>query len=993
MIEKEQFELLNKPINSINNIDLTAILNRQNKDNNFDRDWKVFCFEFDSFSYLTSQLNDIDNCNFINANIPSHISFLNLDKPQYVNYQYPWEGLENLVCENFDKLPNKNKCAVYKKKFLISKIDDAKDYIFSLTGFESAAYIYLNGKFVGFTNNNFTCTSFKLNDYLKNGENILHVLVFKYSFASWYTDQDMWRFWGINRKICFDVLPKTRIKSLINNSILQDDFKTGLISLDVVLNDKSRCDIKFSLFDNDRNILERVYSNIDVNLKIEDILENCKQWSPEQPNLYKAVIQMISNGEVIDEVLLKIGFRNIKIVDNVLMLNGKKLVLYGVNRHEFTPDKGRVINFEQTYNDILIMKQHNINALRCSHYPNNTFLYDICDELGIIVMDEAPIETHGLWASNKDERYILPGSNEKFREFTVNRGTSMVNQNRNHPCILFWSLGNEAYDGENLRQLSFNIKKLDKTRLVHYENIHRKEYESISDVKSTMYTTPMKLKKYLNKHKNKPYLLCEYAHSMGNSTGNLDEYLSLVKRFKHFSLGFIWDFVDQTIVIDNKHFIGGDFYDYPNDSNFCANGLLLSDRTITGKIKEVKYQYSPIKITFNDQGFELENNFQFFSTKDLVFKYEEYCEDKITFKKEFKLDIKPNSKISVKIEKHDFSFRKILVMYDKDIYCFKKGDLLTFEQELKESEFKYQLDNIEKNENNNYEIFRSNSHLTIKVKNITYVFNTFSNENNGLTAIKIDDTFVLQKTILPTLFRPIIDNDMLVEKYFQSYYLASSVYPMYNPYIKPCKVIKKDDKVIVSFKYYMQTGLFFKKFSMNFTIFKNGQLKIDFSYKKPRLFFKMPLVGIRIPIKSEYKQFKYRALGPFDNYVDRCCGSIFDEYESSCDKQYVNYSKPQECGNHEKTKYVKLQIENYEVCFQSIDKSFSFKYLPYDEFKVNFAHNFSELNEDEYNYLTICAFNKGVGGDDSWGSKTHKKYLAKNRRYRCSFLINIAKKH
>ena len=177
MIEKEQFELLNKPINSINDIELTATLNRSNKDNNFDSDWKVFCFEFDSFSNLTSQLNDIDNCNFINANIPSHISFLNLDKPQYVNYQYPWEGLENLVCENFDKLPNKNKCAVYKKKFVISKVDNAKDYIFSLTGFESAAYIYLNGKFVGFTNNNFTCTAFKLNDYLKNGENILNVLV------------------------------------------------------------------------------------------------------------------------------------------------------------------------------------------------------------------------------------------------------------------------------------------------------------------------------------------------------------------------------------------------------------------------------------------------------------------------------------------------------------------------------------------------------------------------------------------------------------------------------------------------------------------------------------------------------------------------------------------------------------------------------------------------------------------------------------------------
>ena len=997
MIKDLDLSLLSKPINNVNALKYTAYIERDYEKTLFNDNWKMYFVAAPEVENVVTIINALDDENFSEVTLPNHLEFLGCGNPQYCNYQYPWEGLEDL---KVGQLPKINPLAVFIKDFDIDHIEADKDYIFSTNGFESAIYIYVNDQFVGYSTDNFTKTSFLLNNYLVEGKNRITLLVFKYSFATYYTDQDMWRLSGINRDLQFEIISKKRVTNLKNLSFLINNNKDAMASFYFEASNFDNHDsLGIKLISPDNNIIINEQLNkddIDVNKRfhLNSNIKNCILWSDETPNLYKLELTYYSNNEITDTFTVNVGFRNIVIEDSILKLNGRRLIIKGVNRHGFSATKGRVMTREEIEEDIKLIKKNNFNAIRCSHYPNNHYFYDLCDKYGLLVCDEAAIETHGLWMFNKNNHMVLPGSDNYYKDFTVNRGKAMYYQNRLHPSIIMWSLGNESSSGNNLLALSEFLHKNDITRIIHYESIHSKEYENLSDVSSTMYTLPNFLERKIKKNREKCHILCEYSHGMGNSLGNLDEYVSLTEKYENFALGFIWDFVDQVITIDNKDYVGGDFYEFPHDSNFCADGLVLKDRTVTSKLLIVKYYYSPIKVKINDDNsFTITNNYKFKTTEKLKFVYRLFLESKEIKTQEFNDVIEPGENKTYKFDEFDKNligiYEQVDVIYKEDDGIFEKGQIMLSEQKFFTKTFQ-NLKSLSSISESNFKIFETTSHLTVQLDDLRLVFNIRNSFSNGLSAIVTKDkNFYLQDTVLPTLFRPTTDNDQLLYKYLQSFYFSASKYPCYIPILQRYKIKKEDNQVSITLKYRMLTGIFFKKFKVTYTLDKFKNIKVSFSYRKPLLLPSMPLVGLRFPIKAEYSKFSYEALGPYDNYIDRDKGVLFGQYDSDANSEFVNYSKPQECGNHEKARNVSIKTDGGILEFLSESSPFSFKYLPYDEFEIENARSKKNLTHGKWNYLTICAFNKGVGGDNSWGAPVHRKYRGKYKKYKLSFIIKV----
>ena len=948
--------------------------------------WKfVLCDEFDDF-YLNENF-DISGCNEIK--VPSHIELNGYDKPQYTNVMYPWEGKENVA---IGEVPKNNNIGIYFKEFYINLED--KDYFIEFEGFEGALYLYVNGKYVGYSTKNYTTSTFSLNNFLKDGKNRITVVLYKYSFISWYCDQDMWTFFGIHRNVNLLVRNKLHIVEIKNTSVLQDNLIDGTVRMEVEISNfvhflKLECIFKLK----DSVIRKRLYDVKDKNLIIDFDVKDVYSWSDETPTLYTIELVLIHDDIQCETVSFDFGFKKVEIKDGTIYLNGKRLLIKGVNRHEFDARYGRAIPNSSIDEDLINIKNHNFNAIRTCHYPNSNYFYKKCDELGILVMDEAAIETHGTWMHlnlKEDQQFnTLPGSDEKYKAVTVERGLSMYERDKNHTCIFSWSLGNESYVGKNLEALYLSLKEKDNSRFIHYEGCYNsKEFSNISDVYSRMYAKPNEIKAFLRKNHKKPYVLCEFAHSMGNSTGNFDEYIKLFDEFKNFNGGFIWDYMDQGLLVDNKYCFGGDFDDYPNDNNFCANGLVLSSKENTSKITTVKYFYQSLKFDIYMDKVDITNNFRFIDTSNIKFKYELFKDEECIEHKDFVVTIFPDETHSYYYKKPHFEKNR---RYMIRISAFnEKGVEIAFEEKF----FKSSMDKVfyqkSTRSGEKLEVYKSLNHITVENENIQVIFNGVGVNNGGLEAINYKGENYLNHVVLPTLFRATIDNEAIFGKYFNSFYLGASKYPLYNPFLGGIKVVSENkDKVIVDVGYNMITGLSFNRFKIRYTIYNSGEIKVKFSYRTPPFLSKPPLIGLRFELDSKADSFSYVGLGAGDNYIDRYKGNKYGRYFSKASKEFVPYSIPQECGNHEFTKEINIKIGEKYLSFFALDKTFSFKYLPYNEFELENAERLEDLPKSKANYLTIHAINKGVGGDDSWGAPIHKKYRVKHKKYTQSFMILI----
>ena len=570
---------------------------------------------------------DFDTTGFESIQVPGHMELAGYDRIHYINTMYPWEGhlyrrpawsLPEAGGEAMEGQFSKaeyNPVGSYIREFVLDEGLKGRRVCMSFEGVEQALFLWLNGQFVGYAEDSFTPSDFDLTPYIRDGKNVLAVQVHKRSTAAYLEDQDFFRFSGIFRDVTLYAKPEVHVEDMWARAEVAEDCRRGSFSLDLRLsrgNDSGPdsengeypgYSVRWSLFDGDGRAVARDEAPAAGSLRFGPVaVEDVSLWDHHHPRLYHLEITVLGpHGSEVEVVPYDVGFRRIEIRDQVIRLNGKRLIINGVNRHEWNARTGRVIGMEDMIRDMEILKANHINSVRTCHYPDQIPWYYMCDTCGIYLMAETNLESHGSWQKMGavEPSWNVPGSLPQWREAVMDRARSNFEFFKNHTSVLFWSLGNESYAGDNLLAMQRFFKEADPGRPVHYEGVfHNRAYEDgISDMESQMYAPPERVEAYLRNRPKKPFILCEYMHDMGNSLGGLKSYMDLLDRYEMYQGGYIWDFIDQALFVKDEVTgrevlrYGGDFDDRPSDYEFSGNGIVFADRTPKPAMQEVRYYY------------------------------------------------------------------------------------------------------------------------------------------------------------------------------------------------------------------------------------------------------------------------------------------------------------------------------------------------------------------------------------------------------------------
>ncbi|MEN8078336.1 glycoside hydrolase family 2 TIM barrel-domain containing protein [Clostridioides difficile] len=912
--------------------------------------------------------------NWDNIKVPGHIQLQGYDKPHYVNTMYSWDGHDDLLPPQIPKRYNPVGC--YVKEFEVSSEFEDKKLHISFQGVESAFYLWLNGEFIGYSEDSFTPADFDLSKYYKVGKNKLAVMVVKFCSGSWLEDQDFWRFSGIFRDVFLYTIPETHINDIFVHTNIKDNYKNCDLNIVLKIKGSLNSSIKATLLDDENNKVTEIIEDIKgETLILNKELKDVKLWSAEEPNLYTLMIEVIKHDKessgILEVISQKVGFRSFEIINNIMHINGKRIIFKGVNRHEFSCNTGRSISKEEMIWDIKTMKKNNINAVRTSHYPNQSYFYDLCDEYGLYVIDETNLESHGTWQYNK--KLVVPDSREEWRECVLDRAKSMLERDKNHPSIIIWSCGNESLGGKNIYLMSEYFRNRDNSRLVHYEGVfHDRSYNETSDMESRMYALVKDIEEYLNNNPEKPFILCEYTHAMGNSNGGMHKYIELEDKYPMYQGGFIWDFIDQGLMTKDtygKDYIafGGDFGDRPTDYNFCVNGIIYADRKESPKVQEVKYNYQNVEINVDFNKVILKNNNLFINLNEYDFVWEHSRDGIILSQGKKNLNVEPGEEIGLilPIDKGEIAGNytvDVKIVLKDDNKWANKGHEVAFGQDY----YEVKKDNNSINSNKIY-VSDCNVNFGVRGENFEVIY---SKLYGGMISYKYGGREYIDTIPKPNFWHAPTDNDRGC-----SMQCNCAMWKIASLYAKvvDMKTSYDDYSAKVTYTYNLQT-VPESKCEVIYTIHDDGSINFKMNYKAVDNLPNMLDFGMIFKIPNKYENLTWFGRGFEENYSDRNKGAKLGVYSNKVIDNVSKYVIPQECGNKTDVKWAKV-TDNKGNGLLITGDNIEFNALPYTPHELENAYHHYELPPVYHTVIRASLMNIGIGGDDSWGAMPHDEYL------------------
>ena len=932
--------------------------------------------------------------------VPAHIQMEGYDAPQYANVQYPWEGHEDIhpgeIPEHF------NPVASYVKYFEVPEEMQGKRLFISFQGAESGIALWLNGQFVGYSEDSFTPSEFELTEYVKEGENKLAAQVFKWTASSWCEDQDFYRFSGIYRDVYLYTVPEVHVYDLQIRAIPDETLSTA--ALEIGTDTWGKGTVKITLSKDGETVIEdkkaldgeEIYS-----WKVEDPV----LWSAEDPQLYDLVLEVYNEaGELQEVVPQKVGFRRFEMKDGIMTLNGKRIVFKGVNRHEFSSVSGRHVSEEELRKDLKIMKQNNINAIRTCHYPDASLIYQLCDEYGIYMIDETNLESHGSWdvaEFTKDYTYVVPHDKPEWLDMMLDRANSMYQRDKNHAAILIWSCGNESFGGKDIFEMSQFFHKADPTRLVHYEGLcHDRRYNDTSDMESQMYPSVEAIKEFLAKDSSKPFICCEYTHAMGNSCGAMHKYTDLTDTEPKYQGGFIWDYIDQSIYKKDRYgkefqAYGGDFGERPTDYNFSGNGIAYGgNRDASPKMQEVKFNYQNITAEVSADSVKVINKNLFVSTDIFDCKVTVAKNGKVIHKASLATAVAPLSEETyvlplAKEEKPGEYTVTVSFHLKEDKAWTEAGHEVAFGQ------YVYKIEEPKKTCPEEVKVIRSTHNIGVRGAHFEVLFSVL---NGGLVSYKYAGKEMIEAIPKPNFWRAPTDNDcgnLMGMRYGQwklaSMYLSHKDFRKgpYGPSNMP-EVEVNEKSVKVAYTYIMPTTPT-SECKLSYEVFGDGRVKTTLTYDPVKELGDMPEFGVIFKFNADYDRVEWYGLGEAETYADRKKGAKLGIYANKVADNIARYMVPQECGAKEEVRWAKVTDRKGRGMLFEMDENngpMMFSALPYTPHEMENAMHPYELPEVHYTVVRVAKDQMGIGGDDSWGARTHEEYLLKtDKKMEFSFVF------
>lgn len=963
--------------------------------------------EIEEFFNPTVQMDKIQ--------VPGSMELQGYGTPIYTNTTYPFKRDQPRVMgeppTHYTSYKERNPTGIYRREFQIESSLNGKQFFLHFEGVKSAMYLYVNGQRVGYSENSYAPAEFNVTKYVKQGTNTIVVQVIRWSDGSYMEDQDMWRLSGIYRSVELWVRPDVHIQDYYINPKLNESLDRATVTTNVWVRNLSKGNsgnLTAELVWGDGNAAKGEIKNIasgqtaQVDLQFE--IDNPQLWSAEKPNLYECEIVLYSGKKEIERFSNHFGIKRVEIIGSVFHFNGKPIKLKGVNRHEMHPRTGQTVDRATTELDLKLMKQANINMLRTSHYPNSPLLYELCDIYGIYVMDEANQESHGYGLRNR-----VFGNSPEWEKTHVDRAKSLVLRDRNHPSIFIWSLGNEGGSGTNMVTMANTIKRLDSSRPIFSDTDY-----SVSVFTDPSYYSPANLDKYAQTNRDKPIFMREYAHAMGNSVGNLDEYWEIIKREPHIAGAAIWDWVDQAFAkrikpeqgekpIDYSGGLqlkpgefwayGGDFGDQPNDGDFSCDGLLAPDRTPHPHYYQVQHIYQNIQFELKDGYIELTNEYAFTPLSEFDYIYELPDGSRGKFELQGNRLVMPSMLME--------NMRRIpRSAYTLTVYALSKSATIWAEKGFTVAKYQYYekrgvgptwLDDL----GADFETIKTTSTLTIRERSSNNSI-TVNTKNGALTSWIDGGKELLRTPLEPYFWKPANSNQLHNDynRRLGAWRTASS-----ERVVTAFSVEKKNGMVpatdgVMEANLTLKLGGIDATYTISYT-YNGHDIAIRASLTPHGTALPlMPKFGIRMGIGNEYSIVQWEGRGPQENYPDRKSGYLYGRYEAMLSDFVTPYIYPQDNSNRSDVQKSCFVSESGDfITIETNYKPFNLRAWPYTEQDIEKSRHNYELPTRDFININVDALIHGVGGNDAWGARTLPEYSIDPNTMGSELYINLTLSH